>query len=71
MKEFNLWKQLRKKIPQPKIEIVPDDENDAKVAAQLSAMYNHLIDSAELGMFNERNFDEEFNNGKQKLVCPR
>lgn len=64
MNEFNLWKEAQKKLPKSKIEVIPDDENDAKVAAQLGAMYNYLIDSAELGMFNERNFDEEFNDGK-------
>lgn len=49
MKEFNLWKEARKKIPPAKIEIIPDDEHDAKVAAQFSAIYNYLMETADFG----------------------
>lgn len=44
--KLNLFKNF--KLPLGKIEIIPNDQKDQKVATQLSAMCNFMMDSADL-----------------------
>lgn len=49
MEEFNLWKKIIKekkfsdKLSAGKIEIIPQQEEDKEIAAQLEAVLNHHL----------------------------